>query len=176
MMENLDYYLSLLEMNYNELVIFLKSKYGYVIDDYFVEKSYEKFLNGKIKTIQKGKYTKTKDGLYCHHVFENKYQNLSNIEFVKKQNAPFITQKKENLVYCNLCEHIILHTLIFKETGLGLEGLKVFLLPQYEKWYIYCDLQMNSWELNCYTSAYLCKSEAEKLYHSVASHLIINLL
>ena len=49
----LAYYESLLENSYAEAVAQLKEKYGTVEDDYFREKSYERFLNGKINSQKK---------------------------------------------------------------------------------------------------------------------------
>ncbi|MGP5394410.1 hypothetical protein ACTXLQ_12710 [Enterococcus hirae] len=116
-------YEALLKMSYNELVEHLWNKYGAVRDDYFSEKSYNRFVNGEIKTLNvKKKAKRTEDGLYIHHVDENKYVNPSNAIFVKAWKIPYDAQKKERLVYCDLFEHLILHALIGKETR-GLYGL-----------------------------------------------------
>ena len=45
------------------------------IDDYYREKSYERFLNNEIKHITKGKYSRTNDGVFCNrevHSFATK--------------------------------------------------------------------------------------------------------
>ena len=55
-------YNSLLNMSYEEAIHYLLNKYGEVSDDYFKEKSYARFLRGEIKTITKGKYSKTSEG------------------------------------------------------------------------------------------------------------------
>ncbi|WP_368280156.1 hypothetical protein [Lactobacillus sp. RTP31084st1_D4_RTP31084_210423] len=66
------------------------------------------------------------DGLILHHVYENKFSNLSYLSSIRQHND-FLYQRKKNLVYCNLLEHLILHALIFKETKnekLGIGGYK----------------------------------------------------
>lgn len=80
----LAYYESLLENSYAEAVAQLKEKYGMVEDDYFREKSYERFLNGKIKFPEKGNFSKTALGLYCHHINENHHEHLADLEWIKK--------------------------------------------------------------------------------------------
>lgn len=105
MSEKLTNYEKLLSFPYDEAVEALLEKYGPVIDDYFREKSYQRFFNNEIKSITKGKFLRTSEGLYCHHICENKYHNLTNIDFCREQNAPYEVHKKENLVYCDLIEH-----------------------------------------------------------------------
>ena len=73
-------YLELLNRDYSNAVSFLLEKYGVATDDYFKEKSYERFFEGKIKSIGKGKISRTSEGLYCHHIDENKYQKMDVIE------------------------------------------------------------------------------------------------
>jgi hypothetical protein len=103
------YYNELLFLSYRELVHLLIKKYGEVTDDYFSEKSYTRFLNGEIKTIAKGKFSRALEGLYCHHIFENKYENIGDLEFIRAYKYPHELQRKGNLVYCDLVEHLILH-------------------------------------------------------------------
>ena len=94
-------YLELLSKTYEEAVIFLLQKYGPAQDDYFREKSYQRFLNGEIKSITKGKTTRTNEGLYCHHIDENKWLKASDKEFVRKYQIPFESQRKDRLIYCD---------------------------------------------------------------------------
>lgn len=82
-------YLELLLKTYAEAVIFLLQKYGPAQDDYFREKSYKRFLNGEVKSIAKGKTTRTTEGLYCHHIDENKWLKISDKYYVEKHNIPF---------------------------------------------------------------------------------------
>lgn len=52
-------YLELLTKSYEEAVQILLKKYGKAKDDYYRENSYNRFLNGEIKSITKGKYSRT---------------------------------------------------------------------------------------------------------------------
>ena len=87
-----------LQMTYDELQQYLIWKYGGAICDYFV--------TPECRSRNK-KVSRTKDGLYCHHMDEDKGGNLSDPQCAIKQ--PFEWQKKERLVYCNVLEHLILH-------------------------------------------------------------------
>lgn len=105
----------LLTLSYEEAITILQDKYGQAKDDYYREKSYKKFLNKEIKSIALGKYSRTSEGLYCHHVDEDKHINVSNKNFILRKKYSFELQKKERLVYCDLFEHLILHALIAKK-------------------------------------------------------------
>jgi len=87
-----------MSMPYETLVEYLLVKYGGAIGDYF--------STPECKTKNK-KAVRTAEGLYCHHIDEDKGGNLSNPCSARRQ--PFEWQKKERLVYCNLLEHLILH-------------------------------------------------------------------
>ncbi len=87
-----------MHMTYNDLLAYLIQKYGGALYDYFV--------NEECRTNNK-KVSRTKEGLYCHHMDEDKGTLLSHPEYAKSQ--PFDWQKKERLVYCNILEHLILH-------------------------------------------------------------------
>lgn len=69
---------------------------------------------------------------------ENEYENISNKEYIAHYKYPYEYHHKENLVYCDLIEHLILHALITKETNgdRGFKGLVEFLIPTAEEWYI----------------------------------------
>jgi hypothetical protein len=86
------------EMPYYSLVKYLQMKYGAVKYDYFTD---------DIKYLRDRRITRTMEGLYCHHIDEDKGDLLSEPTFAKR--APFEWQKKERLIYCNLIEHLILH-------------------------------------------------------------------
>ncbi|MBR3470949.1 MAG: hypothetical protein IKH28_14865 [Lachnospiraceae bacterium] len=87
-----------LDMSYDDLVMHLLNKYGRAEYDYF--------CTPECKT-RNTKVSRTKEGLYCHHIDEDKEECLS--ESIAARRCPFECQKKERLVYCNLLEHIILH-------------------------------------------------------------------
>ena len=91
-------YLKEIGLSYVDLCKYLQQKYGQAAGDYFV--------TPECKTKNK-KITRTSEGLFCHHIFENRYNNLGDSHMAKTQ--PFEAQKKENLVYCNYIEHLILH-------------------------------------------------------------------
>lgn len=172
-METTNYYLELLDLDYDEIIEYMLEKYGPAKDDYYREKSYERFLNGEIKNITKGKYTRTSEGLYCHHIYENKYEKMADIDFIKWQKIPHEYQRKENLVYCNLVEHAIIHAIIAKETDskFGVKGLRAYLLDDMRDWYIDGIKPILEWELNCYNRSFLDESDAWTVIDGINSYL-----
>ncbi len=56
---------------------------------------------------KKGNYSKTYDGLLCHHIDENKAELLSTPEFASLH--PITYQSADRLVYCDYIEHFLLH-------------------------------------------------------------------
>lgn len=100
----ISYYNKIMNMNYNELVEFLIDKYGHAKYDYFTNEN----CQSKNKKV-----SRTSEGLYCHHIDEDKAIMLSNDQFAIKN--PFKYQKADRLVYCNLLEHLLLHILIAEE-------------------------------------------------------------
>lgn len=88
----------LLLITYDQTVSVLKNKYGLVKGDYFLDKKLEK-VNKKIK--------RSDEGLEIHHVLEFQEKGLSQPEYAK--HLPFEYQKSQNLVYCDLLEHFVLH-------------------------------------------------------------------
>lgn len=166
--DKLSGYLSLLNLSYLQVVEFLLTKYGPATNDYFSERSYERFLRGEIKSITKRKYSRTQEGLYCHHIDENKFENLSNIHYIRKNKYPFTYQSKDRLVYCDLFEHLILHTLIAKETlgKFGLRGYLTFIEPSIEEWYIDGKVPEIEWMRICKKRAFLSSKEAEILLYN----------
>lgn len=172
-MNKMEEYLQLLNRDYSNAVSFLLDKYGVATDDYFKEKSYNKFFNGEIKSIGRGKISRTSEGLYCHHIDENKYQKMTDSNFIKIQNIPFSAQKKERLVYCDLIEHTILHTIISRETEsrYGKQGLITFLIPNILDWYIHEMKPSKEWELNCYKKSFLESEDAFEMLDLVGGFL-----
>jgi|SRR5690625_3823144 len=155
-------YKDLLSKTYDKAVDCLLQKYGPAQDDYFREKSYQKFMNGEIKSISKGKISRTNEGLYCHHIDEIKELNIANPLFIKRKNIPFEYQKKDRLVYCDLIEHTILHVLITKETSntFGYLGYETFLKPMIEDWYLNKSIPNPGWMKNCYNKSFLDPQDA----------------
>lgn len=101
---NRDYYNSLMQMTYSQIVEKLLSKYGKVPYDYFVSED--------CKTKNR-KNSRTSEGLFCHHIDEDKAILLANDKYAIKN--PFDYQKADRLVYCNFLEHLLLHVKIVEE-------------------------------------------------------------
>lgn len=179
-MTKLTEYKQLLSKNYEKAVEFLLKKYGTAEDDYFSEKSYERFLKGEIKNITKGKFSRSVDGLECHHVDEDKFLNISNRDSIKDfmtgQNVPFESHKKERLVFCDVIEHAILHILIAKETSLifGSTGYMCYLKPKIQEWYLDKNIpQKSKHHITCYHKAYIKPEEAFELLEIMDNILFI---
>ncbi|MFD1450820.1 hypothetical protein [Oceanobacillus sojae] len=167
-------YKNLLSKTYNEVIKYLLQKYGSVQDDFFREKSYQRFMNSEIKSINPVKNLRTVEGLYRHHIDEIKTLKISDPQFVKKNNISFESQKKERLVYCDLIEHAILHTLIAKETSLkfGFPGLVSHLLPMMFDWYISEVVPELKWQKHYYNKSYLTPHDAFEILKEL--HLLID--
>lgn len=101
---NSAYYNSLMQMSYGQIVEKLISKYGKAQYDYFV--------NEDCKS-KNSKASRTKEGLFCHHIDEDKAIQLSNQRYAK--NNSFEYQRADRLVYCNFLEHLLLHIKIAEE-------------------------------------------------------------
>lgn len=92
------------DMTYSQIVEKLLSKYGKVPYDYFVSED--------CKTKNR-KNSRTSEGLFCHHIDEDKAILLANDKYAIKN--PFDYQKADRLVYCNFLEHFLLHIKIVEE-------------------------------------------------------------
>lgn len=118
-----EYYDSIMKMSYDELVNFLLNKYGVAKYDYFTNE----LCNQRNK-----KSSRTSEGLFCHHIDENKVILLCNEKNAK--NYPYDYQKAERLVYCNILEHLLLHILILENYKsddyiLGIGGAVFYIVP-----------------------------------------------
>lgn len=87
-----------LSLSYNELTEYLLEKYGAAKADYFCTPQCRSRNNA---------VSRTKEGLFCHHIDEDRGGNLSKSHSALIQ--PFEWQRKERLVYCNYLEHLLLH-------------------------------------------------------------------
>lgn len=169
-------YKQLLSKNYDKAVEFLVEKYGAAEDDYFSEKSYERFFKGEIKQITKGKFSRSVDGLECHHIDENKFLHMTNMDCIKGQSIPFESHQKEKLVFCDVIEHAILHILIAKATSLdlGTPGYTVFLRPKIQDWYLDKIIpQKSKHHITCYHKAYIKAEEASELLEIMDNILFV---
>ncbi|AXK51637.1 hypothetical protein [Spiroplasma alleghenense] len=117
----------LLELNYEDCCNYFINKYGKVGGNYF---------NDEECTRKNTKVTRGKEGLYIHHIDEDKAILLSTPEYAREN--PFEFQKADRLVYCNLLEHLLLHIKIFeypnknKNIGedVGIGGIYNFIAPE----------------------------------------------
>lgn len=164
-MDSYKEYLNLLSKSYEEAIDWLLQKYGPAQDDYFRESSYQRFMNGEIKNITRGKASRTNEGLYCHHIDELKWLKISDQNFVKEYKIPFENQRKNRLVYCDLVEHTILHVLIINATSseYGYPGYEAFLKPSIEEWYLDTRIPNPEWMKKCYMKSFLEPSKAFEL-------------
>ena len=117
-------YLEVKDFSYLEYCDYLQNKYGIGLDDYMT-KSYN----------PKAKCKRTKEGLLAHHKKEDTMILLSTKQIAML--CPFEWQLKENIVYCDYLEHLLLHILIckypdekvdFVEVGIG--GVVNFIVPE----------------------------------------------
>ena len=141
---NLEEYKKIENCSYVEYCDYLQSKYGIGLCDYMT-KNWNK--NQKI--------SRTKDGLYVHHKYEDHAILLSNPEYAKKN--PYEWQLRENIVYCDLLEHLFLHILICEHPSkdkkqnekVGFGGVVNFIVPElndvYSGW-----VPKQQWQLNCH--------------------------
>lgn len=175
--------IALLSMNYDDCCMYLLDKYGSATDDYFSKKSYERFKDGEIKSPTKKKITRTKEGLYIHHIDEDKQILIANPNAILKFDIPFAYQEKERLVYCNLIEHAILHVLIavkdveegtrgdnFQAHGIG--GYVNFIRPQLVQWLIKGVEPKSAWQQNCRNTTMMPVNDAEKLINYMDEFLV----
>lgn len=129
---------------YLEYCDYLQKKYGIGLCDYM-----------RPNWTKNPKVTRTKDGLYVHHKYEDHAIMLGNPMFA--QNNPYEWQKKENLVYCNLLEHLLLHQLICEypaenkndNEDVGIGGVINYIVPElndvYSGW-----VPKQAWQQNCH--------------------------
>lgn len=122
-----------LKMNYEELVNHLLNKYGVAKYDYFCNETCRS---------RDPKNSRTKEGLFLHHIDEDKAFQLSVDRFASMQSYEY--QKANRLVYCNVLEHLMLHIKIIEKTinsnvdlkqihGIG--GAVTFIYPQINDYY-----------------------------------------
>lgn len=121
-------------MTYMEYCDYLQGKYGVGRADYMT-RAFNK--NRKI--------SRTSDGLIAHHKTEDKMILLSTKNVAEK--CPYEWQLKENIVYCDYLEHLLLHVLICKHPSpvkhpladVGIGGVINFIVPElndlYSGWF-----------------------------------------
>lgn len=156
---NLEEYNKIKKLNYDEYCSYLKIKYGEVKGNYFLKDTC-KSKNTKI--------TRTNEGLFIHHIKEDEKIKLSEPSYAIQ--SPFEFQQKENLVYCDYLEHLLLHILICEKVmkiaknknselineflaydcAPGIGGIVNFIVPQLEDLYYYGIGLDTPWRRNCF--------------------------
>ncbi|MCO0832622.1 hypothetical protein NFX39_05965 [Fructobacillus sp. W13] len=175
--ERLQQYYELLEMSYDDAVKTLLTDHGAVPGDYFIEKSYNKWVAGENKLPGKNKnLSRTDEGLEIHQNAEDEYEDMGNPVAIEKQDIPFSLQKADTLCYVDKWEHTILHALIaIKTKGQhGLPGFNTYLMPIVKEWYIDEKAPSDSapqWYKNSYNAAKLDKKEATELLTKIVNML-----
>lgn len=141
---NMSEYQQVKGFTYLEYCDYLQAKYGIGRADYMT-KSYNP--NPKCK--------RTKDGLVAHHKKEDTMVMLATKEVA--QLCPFEWQSKENIVYCDYLEHLLLHVLICKYPAnnkpdfvcAGIGGVVNFITPELND--LYSGWTTNqAWRKNCH--------------------------
>ena len=146
-------YLINLDMTYDSAISLLKTKYGPVPQPYFTESSYQNFFAGVIyEPVRSSGISRTRDGLYVHHVLESEMPLLSTPEFLQEKQLSFDFQNSENLVYVNLLEHFILHIIIGRESNgeFGYSGAYAFIGPELISWFYDKNTPTINWKMHCY--------------------------
>ena len=99
--DEISIYEKMLKSSYTDIVKYLLKKYGAAKHNYFKDTNC---------TEKNPLVSRTSEGLYCHHIDEDKAIMLSNDKYAAAN--PFEYQKANRLVYCNLLEHLLLHVKI----------------------------------------------------------------
>lgn len=141
---NMSEYLTVKDFTYLEYCDYLQKKYGIGLDDYMT-KSYN----------PKAKCKRTKEGLLAHHKKEDTMIMLSTKEIAMR--CPFEWQAKENIVYCDYLEHLLLHILICKYPSdekidfikVGFGGVVNFIVPELNDLYSGWETSQ-AWRKNCH--------------------------
>ena len=143
---NIQEYEKVKNYTYLEYCDYLQEKYGIGRCNYMTK-----------NWTKNSKVTRTKEGLYVHHKYEDPAIMLGNPQYA--QNNPYEWQMKENLVYCDLLEHLFLHQLICEYPAenrnekelVGMGGIVNFMVPElndvYSGW-----VSKQSWQQNCHNA------------------------
>lgn len=99
---------------YIDLMVELSEEYGRPSGSYFLVAK----RSGKYR--KNHKISRTKEGLYIHHIGEYTFPLLSSTMVAEK--LPFEYQDPDMLVYCDAIEHLLAHVLIVETLGDGDNG------------------------------------------------------
>ena len=140
---NLQEYMKVKNYSYREYCDYLKAKYGEAKYDYCNK-----------QFVKDRRVTRTKEGLVCHHIYEDTAIMLCNPDYARLN--PFRYQQAENLCYCDYLEHLFLHILICENPSedhniseaVGIGGVTSFLIPELND--LYSGWRTNQrWRQNC---------------------------
>ena len=164
---NMEEYLNARTMTYLQYCECLQTKYGIGTADFF-SKNFRK--NQKV--------TRTKDGLYAHHKMEDRVADLGKPEIAML--CPYEWQTKENIVYCDLLEHLLLHVLICKyprqiekigDVKLGLVGYGGVVIIAGELNDLYSGWKTaQEWRMNCHRKV----ENSKKVYLAILQQFLEN--
>lgn len=138
-----DEYSKVKTLSYSEYCDYLQEKYGLSNYDY---------MSRKFTKISKS--SRTSEGLYAHHKMEFIAPSLSEPEWASQ--FPWEFQAKENIVYCDLLEHMYLHLLIAEECEdkmkflLGFGGIIDFFVPELNDLYSGWETKQK-WRATCHS-------------------------
>lgn len=133
------------DFTYEQYCDHLQAKYGIGLADYMT-KSFN--INSKCQ--------RTKDSLIAHHKKEDTTMAMLSMKVIAMR-YPFDWQKRENIVYCDYLEHLLLHVLICKYPSsdepdfmkLGINYVVDFIASElndvYSGW-----VSRSQWRSNCY--------------------------
>lgn len=140
---NLEEYGKVKGMSYGEYCKYLQGKYGIPEKPYYT------------KGFTKNKITRTKEGLFVHHIREDTAIMLCNDRYAR--NNPYEFQLPENLVYCDYLEHLLLHIMICEHPNpdhneheaVGVGGVENHIAPQLNDFYSGCPITL-PWMQACF--------------------------
>ena len=142
---NLQEYNKVKEFTYRQYCEYLQNKYGKAVCAYMTP-AFNK----------RQKVTRTNEGLYCHHIYEDHAIMLSNKNWAQKN--PYEWQLPENLCYCDLLEHLLLHILICEYPSpdknlleaVGIGGVLNFIVPELNDVYSGYESGL-AWQRKCHS-------------------------
>ena len=129
---NIQEYNNIKDYTYDEYCAYLINKYGPATGPYFLDTYWTKTKKPQQPTTNK-KVTRTKEGLFLHHLQENHVASLSTPSVAATH--PYELQSAENLVPCDYLEHLLLHIMIcedpqpFEGEYVGANGTLTWILP-----------------------------------------------
>ena len=142
---NLQEYNKVKDFTYRQYCEYLQNKYGKAVCAYMTP-AFNK----------RQKVTRTNEGLYCHHIYEDHAIMLSNKNWAQKN--PYEWQLPENLCYCDLLEHLLLHILICEYPSsdknlleaVGIGGVLNFIVPELNDVYSGYESGL-AWQRKCHS-------------------------